>query len=120
MLGRTKQDITLKMLVLGESGVGKTSLITRFAEDKFNPVFVTTIGVDFKNKILSLHQKKVRVQVWDTAGQERYRTIAPGTSVYIYILAYFKNVKGVVIVFSLLDRNSFESKVYIKYIYYYN
>ena len=54
--------------MLGDSGVGKSSLVSRFAEDKFSSQFLTTIGVDLKMKIVDISGRKVRIQVWDTAG----------------------------------------------------
>ncbi|CDJ56402.1 Ras-related protein RAB8-1, related [Eimeria maxima] len=70
-------DHLVKLLVLGDSSVGKSSLLLRFAENKFDPNFVLTIGVDFKTKVVECGGRRIKLQVWDTAGQERFRTITP-------------------------------------------
>ncbi|XP_055014082.1 ras-related protein Rab-15-like isoform X2 [Boleophthalmus pectinirostris] len=68
-------DILFRLLMLGDSGVGKTSMLRRFTESEFESSHISTIGVDFKMKTLEIDGLKVRVQIWDTAGQERYKTI---------------------------------------------
>jgi len=68
-------DHLFKLLLIGDSGVGKTSILFRFAEDSFNPSFISTIGIDFKIRTVDVNGKKIKLQVWDTAGQERFRTI---------------------------------------------
>jgi small GTP-binding protein len=80
-------DKLLKLLIVGESGVGKSSILTRFTEDTFSSDFMTTIGVDFKFKSLLIEGKTIRLQIWDTAGQERFRAIT--TCYYRYILINF-------------------------------
>jgi small GTP-binding protein len=77
-----KKDETpvLKFVLVGESGVGKSSLLLRFVDDVFSASFIATIGIDFKIKTVTLKtqagvEKQVKIQVWDTAGQERFRTI---------------------------------------------
>eukprot|EP00744_Colponema_vietnamica_P011456 GILI01016117.1.p1 GENE.GILI01016117.1~~GILI01016117.1.p1 ORF type:complete len:219 (+),score=42.58 GILI01016117.1:108-764(+) len=91
-------DVLIKLLLLGDSGVGKSSLLMRFSEDKFTPNFVTTIGVDFKMRTIDIDGKKVKLQVWDTAGQERFRTITP---------AYYRSAMGVVLVYDITDESTF-------------
>lgn len=93
-------DETIKILMLGESGVGKSSILTRFVDDKFSTNFLTTLGVEYKHKTIMINDKKVMTQVWDTAGQEKFRTITP---------VYYRKVDGVVMVYDITDRNSFES-----------
>jgi len=93
-------DETIKILMLGESGVGKSSILTRFTDDKFSTNFLTTLGVEYKHKTIMINDKKVMTQVWDTAGQEKFRTITP---------VYYRKVDGVVMVYDITDRNSFES-----------
>ncbi|KAF6072007.1 Ras family protein [Candida albicans] len=68
-------DMIMKLLLVGDSGVGKSCLLLRFVEDKFNPSFITTIGIDFKIRTIESKGKRIKLQVWDTAGQERFRTI---------------------------------------------
>ena len=65
----------LKLLLIGDSGVGKSSLLHRFADDVYTDSYISTIGVDFKIKTLEVEEKIVKLQIWDTAGQERFRTI---------------------------------------------
>ncbi|KAK3094723.1 hypothetical protein FSP39_005446 [Pinctada imbricata] len=67
--------ITFKLLVIGDTAVGKTSLTMRFAKDTFHPTFISTVGIDFKIRTIDLDGKKIKLQIWDTAGQERFRTI---------------------------------------------
>ncbi|KAF3836152.1 hypothetical protein F7725_028710 [Dissostichus mawsoni] len=68
---------TLKILIIGESGVGKSSLLLRFTDDTFDPEQTATIGVDFKVKTISVDGNKAKLAIWDTAGQERFRTLTP-------------------------------------------
>lgn len=72
-------DYLFKLVIIGNSGVGKSSLLLRFADDSFNDTYLTTIGVDFRFRTLPIDGKNVKLQIWDTAGQERFRTI---TSAY--------------------------------------
>ena len=78
--GRSTFDMQIKLLMIGDSGVGKTCLLLRYANDSFSPTFITTIGIDFKIKTIVLPDSSggstvVKLQIWDTAGQERFRTI---------------------------------------------
>ncbi|XP_063003050.1 ras-related protein Rab-8A isoform X2 [Elgaria multicarinata webbii] len=68
-------DYLFKLLLIGDSGVGKTCALFRFSEDAFNATFISTIGIDFKIRTIELDGKKIKLQIWDTAGQERFRTI---------------------------------------------
>ena len=61
-------DVLVKLLLIGDSGVGKSCLLLRYSDDKFTTSFITTIGIDFKIKTIHLDQKKVKMQIWDTAG----------------------------------------------------
>jgi small GTP-binding protein len=98
--GKTDFDHTIKLLVLGDSAVGKSCLLMRFCESKFDNNFVITIGVDFKSKIIQRQGQKIRLQIWDTAGQERFRTITP---------AYYKAGQGVLLVYDITEPSSFEN-----------
>ncbi|CAM4858900.1 unnamed protein product [Rotaria socialis] len=69
---------TLKILIIGESGVGKSCLLLRFTDDRFDVEMAATIGVDFKVKPLEVDGNRVKLAIWDTAGQERFRTLVPG------------------------------------------
>ncbi|XP_078360425.1 uncharacterized protein LOC144644773 [Oculina patagonica] len=72
---RKTYDYLFKLLLIGDSGTGKTEILFRFADDAFNAEFVSTIGIDFKIKTIELDGKKIKLQIWDTAGQERFHTI---------------------------------------------
>jgi len=93
-------DHLVKLLLLGDSAVGKSSLLMRFCEARFDQNFVLTIGVDFKVKQVERNGKKLKLQVWDTAGQERFRTITP---------AYYRAAMGVVITYDITDPATFEN-----------
>lgn len=92
-------DKAMKLLMVGDSGVGKSCLLLRFVDDKFNPSFITTIGIDFKIKTIELNSTKIKLQIWDTAGQERFRTITT---------AYYRGAMGIIIVYDVCDQNSFD------------
>jgi Ras-related protein Rab-8A len=68
-------DYMVKLIIIGDSGVGKTNILTRFCENIFKETHVATIGVDFSVRTIQIEDKKIRLQVWDTAGQERFKTI---------------------------------------------
>ena len=65
----------MKLLIIGDSAVGKTNILLRFCEGQFTPSHLTTIGIDFKIKTVEVEGKKIKMQIWDTAGQERFKTI---------------------------------------------
>jgi Ras-related protein Rab-8A len=88
------------MLVIGDSGVGKTSLLVRFDEDKFSPNFITTIGIDYRTRMVDMENKKVKLQIWDTGGQERFKTIT---------MTYFRGAHGIILVYDVTDPLSFEN-----------
>ncbi len=92
-------DVKYKIMVLGESKVGKTSLIKRYTKDQFGGVYLTTVGMDFQDKIIEIEDKKVRLQVWDTAGQERFRNVTK---------SYFQSSHGLLVVYDITDKESFE------------
>ena len=93
-------DFLLKIVIIGDSGVGKTNLLSRFTRDTFSNETRNTIGVDFSAKDIQLKGKTVKVQFWDTAGQEKYRAIAS---------AYYRNAHGAIIVYDITRRESFEN-----------
>ncbi len=78
-------DYMFKLLIIGNSSVGKTSFLFRYADDSFTSAFVSTVGIDFKVKTVFRQDKRVKLQIWDTAGQERYRTITTAYYRYTYI-----------------------------------
>ena len=79
-MAKKTYDLLFKLLLIGDSGVGKTCILFRFSDDAFNTTFISTIGIDFKIKTVELRGKKIKLQIWDTAGQERFHTIT--TSYY--------------------------------------
>jgi Ras-related protein Rab-1A len=93
-------DFLFKILLVGNSSVGKSSLFLRFVDDIWNETFVPTIGVDFKIKTIEVEKKNVKLQIWDTAGEERFRTI---------ISSYYKGAHGILLMFDVTDYDSFES-----------
>jgi len=93
-------DYLIKLLLIGDSGVGKSCLLLRFCDDSFNPTFITTIGIDFKIRTIDLDGKRIKLQIWDTAGQERFRTITT---------AYYRGAMGILLVYDVTDERSFNN-----------
>ncbi|KAL9986016.1 hypothetical protein ACROYT_G000069 [Oculina patagonica] len=93
-------DYMFKVLLLGDAGVGKTSLMWRFSDDVFNQTYISTIGIDFKLRTIDVEGKKVRLQVWDTAGQERFHAIS---------VSYYRTAAGIMLVYDITRRSSFEN-----------
>ena len=88
----------VKLLIIGNSGVGKTNLLLRFCEDSFQTSHLSTIGIDFKTKSLPLDGARVKLQIWDTAGQERFKTITQ---------TYYRGAMGIVLAYAVDDRGSY-------------
>ena len=93
-------DFIFKVLLLGNSSVGKSSIFLRFVDDIWNDTFVPTIGVDFKIKTFEVDGKKVKLQIWDTAGQERFKNI---------ISSYYKGAHGILVMYDITDKESFKN-----------
>ncbi|XP_038148359.1 RAB3D, member RAS oncogene family, a [Cyprinodon tularosa] len=91
-------DYMFKVLIIGNSSVGKTSFLFRYADDSFTSAFVSTVGIDFKVKTIYRNDKRVKLQIWDTAGQERYRTITT---------AYYRGAMGFLLMFDITSQESF-------------
>ncbi|XP_067886791.1 ras-related protein Rab-27B [Heterodontus francisci] len=101
-------DYLIKFLALGDSGVGKTTFLYRYTDNKFNPKFITTVGIDFREKRLLYHGGgangktdtlfKIHLQLWDTAGQERFRSLTT---------AFFRDAMGFLLLFDLTSQQSF-------------
>mmetsp|Transcript_15219 Transcript_15219/g.26378 ORF Transcript_15219/g.26378 Transcript_15219/m.26378 type:complete len:212 (+) Transcript_15219:221-856(+) len=95
-----EHDATVKLLLIGDSGVGKSCLLLRFADDSFTSSFITTIGIDFKTRKVPIKDKVIKLQIWDTAGQERFRTITS---------AYYRGAMGILLVYDVTDEGSFNN-----------
>ena len=95
-----KEDYKVKLIIVGDSGVGKTNLITRFASDKFEKNSKATIGVEFIYKTLKINKDIFKIEIWDTAGEERYKSITS---------AYYKGAKGAIIVYDITSEKSFNN-----------
>merc|ERR1712038_157822 len=100
MNGQIKRDYDhlFKLVLIGDSGAGKSYLLLRFADDAFTDSYITTIGVDFRFKTIPVEKKTIKLQIWDTAGQERFRTITS---------AYYRGADGIVLVYDTTNRESF-------------
>jgi len=93
-------DYLFKLLLIGDSGVGKSCLLLRFADDTYTESYISTIGVDFKIRTIELNGKTIKLQIWDTAGQERFRTITS---------SYYRGAHGIIVVYDITDQVSFNN-----------
>lgn len=100
MATTTEHDYFFKILLIGDSGVGKSCLLLRFADDSWTDTHISTIGVDFKIKTLNIDGKTIKLQIWDTAGQERFRTITS---------SYYRGAQGIILVYDCTDQESFNN-----------
>jgi len=100
MAANSDYDYLFKLLLIGDSGVGKSSLLLRFSDHNFDDRYISTIGVDFKIRTVDLDGKTLKLQIWDTAGQERFRTI---------VSSYYRGAHGIIVVYDITDRESFEN-----------
>lgn len=93
-------DALYKILLIGDSSVGKSCMLLRYCDDAYASTFITTIGIDFKIKTIQLDGLKIKLQIWDTAGQERFHTITT---------AYYRGAMGIIIVYDISNEKSFEN-----------
>jgi len=93
-----EDELVVKILFVGDTDVGKSSLLLRFLEDTFTESFTTTIGIDFKVKRMEVDGQKIKLQIWDSAGQERFRTITSN---------YYRKADGVFLVYDITQEKSF-------------
>mmetsp|Transcript_15917 Transcript_15917/g.21929 ORF Transcript_15917/g.21929 Transcript_15917/m.21929 type:complete len:202 (-) Transcript_15917:2241-2846(-) len=97
---QAEYDYLFKLLLIGDSGVGKSCLLLRFADDTYTESYISTIGVDFKIRTIDLDAKTIKLQIWDTAGQERFRTITS---------SYYRGAQGIIVVYDTTDLESFNN-----------
>lgn len=93
-------DMVVKIVLIGDSAVGKSNILNRYTKDKFTLNSKSTVGVEFGAKCVTLKDQTIKAQIWDTAGQERYKSVTN---------AYFKNAKGAFITYDITNKQSFEN-----------
>jgi len=98
--GGRDYDYLFKLLIIGDAGVGKSSLLLRFADNTFTSAYINTIGVDFKIRTVNIDGMTIKLQIWDTAGQERFRTITA---------TYYRGTHGVIVVYDVTEKETFEN-----------
>ena len=96
-------DEKCQLLIIGDSTVGKTSILSRFANGTFNANYLATVGLDNFTKDETIDDKNVRIKIWDTAGQERYKALTKG---------FFRNAQGIMIVYDVTNQETYESLKY--------
>ena len=90
----------VKVVLLGDTGVGKSSLVLRFVTNNFKPYSESTIGASFMSKVIMVHGKPIKFQIWDTAGQEKYHSLAP---------MYYRGAAAAIIVYDITRANTFNT-----------
>ncbi|EGB06060.1 hypothetical protein AURANDRAFT_38219 [Aureococcus anophagefferens] len=98
-MSKRDYDHLFKLVLIGDTGVGKSCLLLRFADDAFTESYISTIGVDFRFRTVKVDGKTVKLQIWDTAGQERFRTITS---------AYYRGADGIIMVYDVTSSESFD------------
>uniref|UniRef100_A0A8D2LLC5 small monomeric GTPase n=1 Tax=Varanus komodoensis TaxID=61221 RepID=A0A8D2LLC5_VARKO len=93
--------LSLQVMLVGDSGVGKTCLLVRFKDGAFLAgSFISTVGIDFRNKVLNVDGVRVKLQIWDTAGQERFRSVTH---------AYYRDAHALLLLYDVTNRASFDN-----------
>ncbi|KAG8565008.1 hypothetical protein GDO81_012663 [Engystomops pustulosus] len=94
-------DLTYKVMLLGDSGVGKTCFLVQFKDGAFlSGAFLATVGIDFRNKVVTVDGLKVKLQIWDTAGQERFRSVTH---------AYYRDAQALLLLYDITSKTSFDN-----------
>jgi small GTP-binding protein len=96
-------DSRIQLLIIGDSEVGKTSILYRYANNQFSSFYLATVGIDYFTKDDVIDNKKIKVKIWDTAGQERYKSLTT---------SFFRNAQGIILAFDLSNAESFENLKY--------
>jgi len=99
-MGEEDYDMIFKVVLLGDSGVGKSNILSRYLKNEFSYDTKTTVGVEFGAKSIEIEDFKIKAQIWDTAGQERYKSITN---------AYYKGAKGALLVYDITNKKTFEN-----------
>ena len=95
------KETLYKILILGDSSVGKTCFLTRYADNTFQELHMSTIGIDYKLKNIQMENgRTVKLQIWDTAGQDRFRSITKN---------YYKGANGIIVIYSVTDKKTFNN-----------
>ena len=100
MNSEQEPQIVFKLLLLGDSSVGKTSILLKYISNKFDESSISTMGVDYKDKIIDYNKFKIRLQIWDTSGEEKFRSITKN---------FYRNADGLLVVFDLTKKESFHN-----------
>ena len=98
MNSEQEAQIVLKLLLLGDSSVGKTSILLKYISNKFDESSISTVGVDYMDKIIDYNKFKIKLQIWDTSGEEKFRTITKN---------FYRNADGLLVVFDLTKKESY-------------
>ncbi|KAL0595323.1 Ras-related protein Rab-37 [Plecturocebus cupreus] len=94
-------DLTGKVMLLGDSGVGKTCFLIQFKDGAFlSGTFIATVGIDFRNKVVTVDGMRVKLQIWDTAGQERFRSVTH---------AYYRDAQALLLLYDITNKSSFDN-----------
>ncbi len=99
MNSEQEAQIVLKLLLLGDSSVGKTSILLEYISNKFDESSISTVGVDYMDKIIDYNKFKIKLQIWDTSGEEKFRTITKN---------FYRNADGLLVVFDLTKKESYD------------
>ena len=100
-IGGEVHDVSCKVMLIGDSAVGKTCLLVRFKDNTFlSGTFISTVGIDFRNKVVDVDGTKVKLQIWDTAGQERFRSITR---------AYYRDAQALLLLYDVTNKSSYDN-----------
>lgn len=95
---KSTYDVLYRLVLIGDSGVGKTALLLRYSDNVFNASFISTIGIDFRIKTIEVEGKRVKLQIWDTAGQDKFHSVAA---------SYYRNAHGIMLLYDITSADSF-------------